>query len=131
MVRAYDGNMFDDSNYESYYEYEVCQRCRLTCAYKSLDMCESCRQDETDDFAYTYDDYYDECPRCDMVSIFKDQKMCETCKEVMTQEELDEEYSEYETKAARRDVQREKARYGPVRHLPGDFHPPKIRIRIR
>lgn len=86
---------------------------------------------DDEDYGYDIRDYYKACDRCDRNSTFATQPLCEDCEEAVKQEKLEEEYDEYETKAERREAEREKARYGPIRHLPGDFRPPKLRVRIR
>ena len=47
------------------------------------------------------------------------------------EDEYDEAEQEFKTKAERREAEREKSRYGPIRHLPGDFRPPKLRVKVR
>lgn len=71
-----------------------------------------------------FEDYL-ECVECHVTIVTG--TLCHTCQDEA--EYLDS--LDYETKADRRSVRREKGRYGPIRHLPGDFRPPKIRVRVR
>lgn len=73
------------------------------------------------------DDEYEAMPEyeCDMCKspVFYHQMLCSEC------QFPDNEYTP--TKGERRAGRSYKAQTGPIRHLPGDYRPPKLRVRVR